>query len=45
MSNLKYHSSLPENDRSYVNRADGFTEFNTCDFVLNADADRALVLG
>jgi hypothetical protein len=45
MSNLKYHSALPENDRSYATRADGFTEFNTCDFVLNADADRALVLG
>lgn len=45
MANLKYHSALPENDRSYANRADGFTEFNTCDFVLNADADRALVLG
>ena len=45
MANLKYHSALPENDRSYTNRADGFTEFNTCDFVLNADQDRALVLG
>ena len=45
MSNLKYHSALPENDRSYTARADGFSEFNTCDFVLNADMDRALVLG
>lgn len=45
MSNLKYHSALPENDRSYSARADGFTEFNTCDFIINADADRALVLG
>ena len=45
MANLKYHSSLPENDRSYSTRADGFTEFNTCDFVINADMDRALVLG
>lgn len=45
MANLKYHSALPENDRSYTNRADGFTEFNTCDFILNADSDRALELG
>jgi len=40
MDNLRYHHALPENDR-----VDGFTEYNTCDFVLNADASRALVLG
>jgi hypothetical protein len=40
MDNVKYHSSLPENEIS-----GGFTEFNNVDFVLNADAGRSLILG
>jgi len=40
MDNVKYHSSLPENDI-----VGGFTEFNNVDFILNADAGRSLILG
>tara|TARA_R100000773_G_C4221396_1_gene120585 strand:+ start:5127 stop:6257 length:1131 start_codon:yes stop_codon:yes gene_type:complete len=40
MENVKYHSSLPENDI-----VGGFTEFNNVDFILNADIGRSLILG
>ena len=40
MDNVKYHSSLPENDI-----VGGFTELNNVDFILNADAGRSLILG
>ncbi len=40
MDNVKYHSSLPENDI-----VGGFTELNNVDFMLNADAGRSLILG
>ena len=38
MDNVKYHSSLPENDI-----VGGFTELNNVDFILNADAGRSLI--
>tara|TARA_R100000654_G_scaffold24441_2_gene47314 strand:- start:1893 stop:3038 length:1146 start_codon:yes stop_codon:yes gene_type:complete len=40
MDNVKYHSSLPENDI-----VGGFTEFANVDFILNADVGRSLILG
>ena len=40
MDNVKYHSSLPENDI-----VGGFTELNNVDFILNADVGRSLILG
>ena len=48
MDNIRFHQSLPENDRDYgasTDRAKGFTEMNTADFVLTADSNRAMELG
>lgn len=48
MENIIYHQVLPENDRDYGNSTDralGFNEYSTLDFVLNADQSRGLLCG